>query len=144
MKKDGFLYGIFYTIGTFAIAAFFVANPMWLTSCSDGSEEQPEKKEIVEVPTDTAATYQDVKNQEPEQPVVEEKSKKHTSKGNLETDESGKTKYIVHEGETLETIAADYYGDSRYWFKIFAANESEIDDWNNIRPGQVLTLPEIN
>ncbi len=49
--------------------------------------------------------------------------------------------YVVKEGDTLGDIALKIYGDSKYWYKIFAANESEIDDWNFIYPGRKLKLP---
>lgn len=52
--------------------------------------------------------------------------------------------YIVKEGDTLQRIAVEIFGDERYWINIFAANEPNIDWYDIIRPGQELMIPNIN
>lgn len=52
--------------------------------------------------------------------------------------------YEVKSGETLASIAHKFYADSTRWFEIFALNESDIDHWNYIYPGQHLKMPQDN
>jgi nucleoid-associated protein YgaU len=49
--------------------------------------------------------------------------------------------YVVKEGETLQSIAEKLYGNNRNWYKIFTANESEIDWYDTIYVGQKLKIP---
>lgn len=50
--------------------------------------------------------------------------------------------YVVKEGDTLESIAEEYFGNKKGWYKIFAANESEIDCWDSVYIGQKLVIPQ--
>lgn len=47
--------------------------------------------------------------------------------------------HVVSAGDTLQSIAQRLYGDSRMWYRIADANAVTGDD--NLRPGQVLTIP---
>lgn len=49
------------------------------------------------------------------------------------------TTRILKEGERLDQIASQKYGDSRLWWIIAAA--SNIGWWLQVQPGTVLTIP---
>lgn len=51
------------------------------------------------------------------------------------------TTYTVQEGDTLSTIAASVYGESRYSKLIFEANRSVLKNEHSLRIGQKLTIP---
>ena len=50
--------------------------------------------------------------------------------------------HIVRPGETLSSIAQQYYGSANDWRKILTANEKTIKDANKIAPGTKLIIPE--
>ncbi len=50
-------------------------------------------------------------------------------------------KHIVQKGDTLFKLARYYYGDQKYWKKIWLANKEIIPDPNNIKVGQELIIP---
>ena len=50
--------------------------------------------------------------------------------------------HTVRSGETLSSIAQQYYGSANDWRKILAANEKTIKDANKIAPGTKLIIPE--
>ncbi|MCU0914028.1 MAG: LysM peptidoglycan-binding domain-containing protein [Planctomycetes bacterium] len=60
-----------------------------------------------------------------------------------EKDEPIKTTrfHIVRPGESLSSIAQQYYGTPNQWRKILAANEKAVKDANKIAPGTKLILP---
>lgn len=112
-------------------AAWFIFDPF-------GSESQ-----------NAVESQTSVQQQQTSPPVTEppkEETKVDTSKKEKkQVKQNGEDKvYIVKEGDTLQKIAMDYYGETKYWFKIFGANEPNIDWYDNIRPGQELIIPEIN
>ena len=49
--------------------------------------------------------------------------------------------YRVREGDTLETIARDAYGDPRAWRRIAEANTARLGDPPVLYPGLELRLP---
>jgi len=49
--------------------------------------------------------------------------------------------YKVQPGDTLDSIAADYYGDSAYAWSIYRANADALDGSTVLAPGMVLQLP---
>lgn len=49
--------------------------------------------------------------------------------------------YTVRHGDTLATIAAKTYGDSRQWKSIYTANKHLIENPRNIEVGQKIILP---
>src|SRR5205823_2027100 len=52
------------------------------------------------------------------------------------------TTYTVRDGDSLWSIAQQFYGDGNQWNKIYDANKQVIGpDPNNIRAGMVLTIP---
>jgi len=51
------------------------------------------------------------------------------------------TTYVVSKGDTLSKIAERHYGDAGEWRKIFDANRDQIQDPDQIHPGQTLRLP---
>ena len=50
------------------------------------------------------------------------------------------TRYRVRDGDTLRSIAVRFYGDERFWQKIYRANRASIDQ-ENISVGEVLIIP---
>ncbi len=48
----------------------------------------------------------------------------------------------VTQGDRLDLIANNYYGDSRMWRAI--ADENDLDDPFNLRPGQLLAMPNVD
>jgi nucleoid-associated protein YgaU len=50
--------------------------------------------------------------------------------------------HVVRQGETLSSIAQQYYGSPNDWRKILMANEKTIKDANKIAPGTRLIIPE--
>jgi hypothetical protein len=50
--------------------------------------------------------------------------------------------HILREGDTLQAVATDIYGDPNHWRELAAANG--IDDPLRLRRGTVLALPEID
>lgn len=49
--------------------------------------------------------------------------------------------YTVAKGDTLEKIAAKFYGDSKKWRRIYDANRDTLKGPNRIYPGQKLMIP---
>jgi nucleoid-associated protein YgaU len=49
--------------------------------------------------------------------------------------------YTVKAGDTLRSIAQQFYGDENQWPRIFDENRDQIDDPNVISVGQVLLIP---
>ena len=53
----------------------------------------------------------------------------------------GKRLYRVREGDSLTRISLKMYGTRDETDAIFEANRDRLDDPNDLRPGQVLTIP---
>jgi len=49
--------------------------------------------------------------------------------------------YTVNKGDTLSKIAKEFYGNANAYMKIFEANKGTLKDPDEIKPGQVLTIP---
>jgi nucleoid-associated protein YgaU len=54
----------------------------------------------------------------------------------------GFAQHTVTSGQTLSTIAQQFYGDKNLWPRIFEANHNQISNPNVIFPGQVLRIPQ--
>jgi 5'-nucleotidase / UDP-sugar diphosphatase len=50
--------------------------------------------------------------------------------------------HIVQKGDTLSSISAKYYGSSRQWHKIVAANSDNLPNPNRLIPGSKLIIPD--
>jgi hypothetical protein len=50
--------------------------------------------------------------------------------------------YVVKAGDTLWSIAQQFYGNPLMWSHIYYANQSQIHDPNEIYPGQQFTIPQ--
>lgn len=63
---------------------------------------------------------------------------------NIEIEEAApeSTMYTVQAGDTLSKIAADQYGSSGDYMKIFEANKPLLTSPDKIYPGQVLRIPQ--
>jgi len=51
--------------------------------------------------------------------------------------------YVVHAGDSLWSIAQQFYGNPLMWSHIYYANQSQIHDPNLIYQGQKLTIPPV-
>jgi nucleoid-associated protein YgaU len=51
------------------------------------------------------------------------------------------TTYLVKQGDTLEKIAVQVYGDARQWRRIYQANRDGLKSPNRIYAGQKLIIP---
>lgn len=51
--------------------------------------------------------------------------------------------YTVQPGDSLGAIARKFYGDARFYTKIFDANRQFLSTPNKIRPGQRLSIPKL-
>jgi nucleoid-associated protein YgaU len=54
----------------------------------------------------------------------------------------GFAQYTVVSGDTLSSIAQQWYGDGNLWPRLFEANRDQITNPNLIFPGQVLRVPQ--
>lgn len=61
---------------------------------------------------------------------------------NLIEDYVGFAQYEVESGDTLSSIAQQFYDDAERWRTIFKANRNQIEDPDVIFPGQVLRMPQ--
>jgi LysM repeat protein len=50
--------------------------------------------------------------------------------------------YTVVPGDTLSSIALQFYGDATQWTRIFEANRHQISNPNRIFPGHILRVPQ--
>lgn len=50
--------------------------------------------------------------------------------------------YTVKSGDTLSKIAKEKLGDANAYMEIFKANRDQLEDPNQIKPGQVLKIPQ--
>lgn len=55
---------------------------------------------------------------------------------------NGFAQYTVKNGDTLSSVAEQFYGDADRSSRIFAANRNQLDDPDEIFPGQVLRVPQ--
>ena len=49
--------------------------------------------------------------------------------------------YITKEGDTIESIAKQYYGRPESWVKIYAANNAQLSGGRSVKPGMRLEIP---
>jgi len=70
-----------------------------------------------------------------------QKASRVKDKGGSSQSEPGDETHTVEPGETLSSIAADFYGDAGKWQAIFDANELRSGDPDLIYPGEKLTIP---
>ena len=50
--------------------------------------------------------------------------------------------YTVQSGDSLSKISKQFYGDANQHMKIFQANREQLNNPNEIKPGQQLVIPE--
>ncbi len=70
--------------------------------------------------------------------TVAEKTPAHRSDSEKK---SGAQTYVVKKGDTLASISRKFYKTSKRRQDILDANEKKIDDPDNLKPGQRLTIP---
>jgi len=56
--------------------------------------------------------------------------------------QGGEQTYTVQAGDTLSKISQHFYGDGSKYMDIYYANRDKIEDPNNIKEGQELTIPQ--
>ena len=66
---------------------------------------------------------------------------KTQSAGATVSGHSGRT-YTVQPGDSLSQISKQFYGNANQYTKIFEANRDQLNNPNEIRPGQRLVIPE--
>jgi hypothetical protein len=94
---------------------------------------QPEEKPVPMTPID-----QFIQENKKEEPVVVEAQKEEEPIHN----KTGKRRvYIIKEGDTLEKIAFEFYGDREEWKNIFVANRHLMEHRRDIQPGKKIVLP---
>jgi nucleoid-associated protein YgaU len=54
----------------------------------------------------------------------------------------GSKTYCVRAGDTLATIATEFFGDANASTDIYDANREQLSDPNSIRAGQILIIPQ--
>jgi nucleoid-associated protein YgaU len=54
----------------------------------------------------------------------------------------GSRTYTVKKGDTLSRIAKEFLGDANAYMDIFNANRDQLTDPDEIKPGQVLKIPQ--
>lgn len=57
------------------------------------------------------------------------------------TKKGGGHNYVVKEGDTLASISRRFYKTSKRWKEILDANKKKIDDPENLKAGESLTIP---
>ena len=55
---------------------------------------------------------------------------------------NGFAQYTVEFGDTLMSIAQQFYGDPEQWRRVFKANRNQTDDPDQISLGEVLRVPQ--
>ena len=58
------------------------------------------------------------------------------------TSRFGSKTYCVQPGDTLSTIATQFFGDANASVDIYDANREQMSDPNSVKPGQVLIIPQ--
>ncbi|MCK5088265.1 MAG: LysM peptidoglycan-binding domain-containing protein [Melioribacteraceae bacterium] len=137
MNKKSLLILISILAAIIIVTILIFVNPFSSNSNGVVLNEKPSAKEKKEIQTESKLKKQVDK-------VVTEEKKEKEEKAPKSQKSSKPDIYIVKDGDTLESIAYELFGDTKYWYRIFAANESEIDDWNNIYPGQKLKIIQKN
>jgi LysM repeat protein len=67
-----------------------------------------------------------------------------TESEKADSKKTGAHSYTVKEGDTLRSISRKFYKTSKRWREILEANEKKIDDPDNLKVGQSLTIPPPN
>lgn len=52
-----------------------------------------------------------------------------------------KITHTVVFGDTLRSLAEQYYGSTDYWNRIWLANQQTLKNPDNVIPGQMLVIP---
>lgn len=127
-KKNIIVISIIIIAVIIAAILLFIVNPF-------SAEPPAVQQETFRIPAQPAETQEVPTSEQEEAKPVEKKTTL------IKDTKTRFDFYVVKEGETLESIADKLYGDSKKWFKIFAANESEIDWYDTIYVGQKLKIP---
>jgi LysM repeat protein len=75
-------------------------------------------------------------------PHVTPPEKSTTHRSDVEKKKSGARTYVVQEGDTLASISRKFYKSSARWKEILDANKKKIDDPDNLRAGESLSIPK--
>lgn len=72
---------------------------------------------------------------------IDERSSKRRAESDTAEPKSGSHTYVVKDGDTLASISRKFYKTSKRWRDILDANKKKIDDPDNLKAGQSLTIP---
>ena len=92
------------------------------------TQEQPASPPVVRPPSSVVRDLPSISPNLPDRPKTEPAKAARS--------------HVVRPGETLSSIAQQYYGSANEWRKILTANEKTIKDANKIAPGTKLIIPE--
>jgi nucleoid-associated protein YgaU len=53
-------------------------------------------------------------------------------------------RYVVRQGDTLQSIAERYYGATKFWDEIYQANKDSVGRGGVLKPTQVLIIPAVS
>jgi hypothetical protein len=84
--------------------------------------------------------HKEIDTQSPTTRSGSEKSRRTTSDKDA-TKKGGGHTYVVKEGDTLASISRRFYKTSKRWKEILDANKKKIDDPENLKAGESLTIP---
>jgi len=69
---------------------------------------------------------------------------KATGASTAGTSGTAQSTYTVKPGDTLSKIAKELLGDAKAYMEIFNANRDQLQDPDQIKPGQVLKIPQLS
>lgn len=102
-------------------------------------EEKKKDENIIAEPKEKPEAKSETKIPEAKLPVPEFLLKE-IEEEKKEIDAAPRT-YTVKRGDSLSSISRQFYGSSRYYKLIFAANRTILSTEKSLMPGQVLTIP---
>ncbi len=102
------------------------------------SENDIQELAPIPVPTDNALVQSRPQQNER---VDEGRNAAHLSQSSIGSASDSRT-HIVQKGDTLSSIAAKYLGNSGRFHEIFAANQDQLKDANDVRQGMSLRIPD--
>lgn len=125
-----------------SIILIFVMAAFLFTACGEDESPEMQKEKQEQMQKEQQEKQKQIEKQKKEEKERKKKEKKEAEKKAKEKSSGVPEVYTVKDGETLQRIADRFYGDRSMWYDIFSKNESDIDNWDIILPGQKLKLPQ--
>jgi 5'-nucleotidase / UDP-sugar diphosphatase len=79
---------------------------------------------------------------ESNEPAASIENRESSIEHQVSSNETPQRIHIVQKGDTLSFISAKYYGSTRQWRKILAANGDNLPNPNRLVPGSKLIIPQ--